>query len=106
LEVSLYEILEVSPNAGPAVIKAAYRSLAQLCHPDKNPGVVGAAERLSLINQAYAVLADPLLRARYDHKLGLRGTERRGGGRALSAAKAETCGPSGKLRPFAFRRFD
>lgn len=51
LEHSLYEVLEVSPDAGAAVIKAA--------------------GRLRLINRAYAVLAD-LLRTRHDGKSGLR----------------------------------
>lgn len=103
MEISLYEVLEVSPNAGAAVIKAAYRCLVQQYHPDKNPDPA-AAGRLSLINQAYAVLADPLQRARYDEKTGLR-TERRGSGRGLSPAKPEAVRPDAKLRPFAFRRF-
>ena len=36
--VSLYELLEVSPNASAAVIKAAYRCLVQQHHPDKKAG--------------------------------------------------------------------
>jgi curved DNA-binding protein CbpA len=104
LVTSLYEVLEVSPNACAAVIRAAYRCLVQQYHPDKNPGNPAAAERLSLINQAYAVLADPLLRARYDEKSGLR-AERRGSGRGLAPAKADAARPDAKLRPFAFRRF-
>ncbi|MBS0335354.1 MAG: J domain-containing protein [Proteobacteria bacterium] len=104
MEVSLYEVLEVSPNAGPAVIKAAYRVLVQQNHPDKNPGNPAAAERLSLINQAYAVLADPLLKARYDKKRAA-SADRRGSGRGLAPAKADAVQPDAKLRPFAFRRF-
>ena len=105
MQDSLYEVLEVSPRAGAAVIKAAYRCLVQQFHPDKNPGNPAAAERLSLINQAYAVLADPLLRARYDEKSGVGNGERRGSGRALSPARPEAAQSESKLRPFAFRRF-
>ena len=35
---SHYDILEVSHTASPEVIRAAYRSLMQRYHPDKNPG--------------------------------------------------------------------
>ncbi len=105
VEGSLYEVLEVSPNASAAVIKVAYRCLAQKFHPDKNSADPGAVERLSLINQAYAVLADPLLRARYDARCAIRGTDRRGSGRALSPAKKEATSADAQLRPFAFRQF-
>lgn len=104
MDVSLYELLEVSPNAGAAVIKAAYRALVQQYHPDKNPGNPAAAERLSLVNQAYAVLSDPLLRARYDANVARR-NDRRGSGRGLAPAKPEPLKPDANLRPFAFRRF-
>ena len=103
LDPSLYELLEVSPKAGAAVIKAAYRTLVQLYHPDKNPGNPAAAERLTLINQAYAVLADPLLKARYDEKRAA-SAERRSG-RGLAPAKPEAVKPDAAMRPFAFRRF-
>ena len=97
----LYEILEVSPNASPAVIKAAYRCLVQMLHPDKHPGDAAAAERLALVNQAYSVLADPVLRQRYDEKAGLHANDRRGNGRPLRPVKP-AAGAS-TLRPFAFR---
>jgi curved DNA-binding protein CbpA len=103
MEPSLYELLEVSPNAGAAVIKAAYRVLVQQYHPDKNPGNPAAAERLSLINQAYAVLADPLIKARYDEKR-TSSSERRSG-QGLAPAKPEQAKPDATMRPFAFRRF-
>ena len=45
-EVTLYEILEVSPHASSLVIKAAYRYLAQFNHPDKASGTAGSCERL------------------------------------------------------------
>ena len=95
---SLYETLEVSPNASPAVIRAAYRCLVQLCHPDKNPGDASAAERLSSINQAYAVLSDAQARTRYDQQA----RDRRGKGRTAPVAQPKPDAEP-KLRPFVFR---
>jgi len=98
----LYEVLEVSPTARPAVIKAAYRCLAQEYHPDKNPGNAEAASRMALINHAYSILIDPLQRARYDDNVA-HAEERRGRGQAAAPSRE----PPGKnrpnLRPFAFR---
>lgn len=67
--MNYYEILEVSQNASPEVIKAAYKSLMQRYHPDKNPGNAGIAERALGVVQAYEVLSDPTRRAAYDSKL-------------------------------------
>jgi len=61
-----YEILQVSPNAEPSVITAAYRRLAQAYHPDtaKDPK---ASARMADINEAYEVLSNPVRRSEYDH---------------------------------------
>jgi flagellar basal body-associated protein FliL len=64
--MNCYEILEVSPNASPAVIKAAFKSLMQRYHPDRNPGDAQIAEHASLVVQAYEVLSDEAKRAAYD----------------------------------------
>lgn len=64
-----YETLEVSPKASPEVIKAAYKSLMQRYHPDRNPGDARHAERSILIGKAYEVLSDPERRAAYDLEL-------------------------------------
>ena len=61
-----YEILEVSANASPEVIRAAYKSLMQRYHPDRNPGNAETAQRALLVNQAYAVLSDANRRTAYD----------------------------------------
>jgi len=104
-DILLYEILEVSPTARPAVIRAAYRCLVQEYHPDRNPGKPDAGVRMSLINHAYSVLSDPLQRARYDQTIGIGGIERRGGKHASNPGRAHA-GGGGNPRPFAFRPLD
>jgi hypothetical protein len=64
-----YEMLEVSPNASEAVLKAAYKSLMQRYHPDRNPGDAEAAKHSLSVIQAYEVLSDPGKRAAYDIEL-------------------------------------
>ncbi len=61
----LYEILQVHPSAHPDVIQAAYRRLAFLYHPDRNPSPE-AAEMMKRLNLAYETLSDPDQRAAYD----------------------------------------
>jgi len=67
--MNYYEILEVSPNASPEVLRAAYKSLIQRYHPDRNPGNRQAAERSQAVVQAYQVLSDAGRRAAYDFEL-------------------------------------
>jgi curved DNA-binding protein len=64
-EQSLYDVLQVNPHAELRVIRAAYRALSRLHHPDANhdPEAPALMRRL---NAAYAVLADPERRAQYD----------------------------------------
>lgn len=99
----LYEILEVSPTARPAVIRAAYRCLAQEYHPDKNPGDTEAAARMALINHAYSVLIDPLQRGRYDRNNATRIAERRGHGPSWNSTGPSPGKGHANPRPFAFR---
>ncbi len=73
----LYEILQVHPSAHPDVIDAAYRRLALLYHPDKNPSPE-AAERMKRINLAYEILGDPNKRAAYDRTLDAQQSQRAG----------------------------
>jgi molecular chaperone DnaJ len=69
-----YEVLGVGRNATPEEIKAAFRRLASVHHPDKNPNDPQAAARFKEINAAYQVLSDPQRRQLYD-RLGHRAEE-------------------------------
>lgn len=62
-----YQILGVSQTAHAADIKRAYRRLAVLYHPDKNPDPE-AVEFFTKINEAYGVLGDASSRAAYDRR--------------------------------------
>ncbi len=61
-----YEILGVSRTAADQEIKSAYRRLAMLHHPDKNPNDATAEEKFKEAAEAYAVLSDAEQRRRYD----------------------------------------
>ncbi|KAI7800593.1 dnaJ (Hsp40) homolog, subfamily C, member 30b [Triplophysa rosa] len=60
-----YDILNISPNATQAQIKAAYYKQSFIYHPDRNRGD-DAARRFALIAEAYSVLGSVALRRRYD----------------------------------------
>ncbi|KAJ1408790.1 DnaJ domain containing protein [Sesbania bispinosa] len=68
---SLYEILGIPAGASNQEIKAAYRRLARVCHPDvaaidrKN----SSADEFMKIHAAYSTLSDPDKRASYDRSL-------------------------------------
>ncbi|MCU1651522.1 MAG: chaperone DnaJ domain protein [Pseudonocardia sp.] len=60
-----YEVLGVPRHAEADELQQAYRKLARANHPDVNSDPA-AEERFKEINEAYHVLSDPKLRARYD----------------------------------------
>jgi curved DNA-binding protein CbpA len=60
-----YEILQLSPNALPQVVEAAYRALALLQHPDRT-GHPDDDRSMADLNWAYATLRDPEQRIAYD----------------------------------------
>ena len=60
-----YQILQISSTATNAEIKAAYRRLAKLFHPDKNPV---AEEKFKQIKEAYETLIHCENRNKYDRK--------------------------------------
>ena len=63
-------MLDVARDADDRTIKRAYRSLTKLHHPDKAQrlGVPKdqAEKKMAAINEAYEVLSNPELRARFD----------------------------------------
>ncbi len=61
-----YKVLGVDKTATEKDIKSAFRRLAQVHHPDKNPGDDKAEDKFKEINEAYEVLGDPAKRAKYD----------------------------------------
>ncbi|MGA1804932.1 molecular chaperone DnaJ [Rhizobium sp. HT1-10] len=61
-----YEILGVSRSADEKELKSAFRKLAMVHHPDKNPGDSEAERKFKELNEAYEMLKDPQKRAAYD----------------------------------------
>ena len=65
---SLYDVLNVAPEAEPVVLEAAYKALIKKYHPDQAVEAP-VCKDATAINEAFAVLKDPVKRADYDHRL-------------------------------------
>jgi DnaJ-class molecular chaperone len=61
-----YSRIGLGPQASTRQIKAAYRRLALEHHPDRNRDDPAAAEIMKQLNEAYAVLSNPVKRREYD----------------------------------------
>lgn len=65
-----YKVLGVDRDTDDRDIKKAYRSMSKLYHPDKAAAQglskEDAEKKMAAINEAYEVLSDPELRARFD----------------------------------------
>lgn len=72
-DTTLYDRLEVPPNASESDIKKEYNRLSKKWHPDKNPNnVEEATKKFQEISQAKDVLLDKERRALYDqHGMGM-----------------------------------
>ena len=69
--MNYYKILEVDKNASSEVIEKAYKTLVKKYHPDLQGSNLKAEyeEKIKSINEAYEILSNPILRAKYDEKL-------------------------------------
>lgn len=61
-----YDVLGVDRSATQEELKGAFRKMASIHHPDKNPGDAGAQQRFKEVNAAYQILSDPQKRAAFD----------------------------------------
>ena len=66
MALTLYDVLEVAPDADAPALKRAYRRQAQRWHPDRHGGTPAAHERFLVIRAAYDELRDPGRRRAYD----------------------------------------
>lgn len=61
-----YDNLKVARNAPPEVIRAAYKTLSQKYHPDRNGSSPESQRVMKIINESFAVLSDPEVRRKHD----------------------------------------
>ncbi len=64
--MNYYTILGCKVDSTPEQIKAQYRKLVALHHPDKNFGSLESENKFKLILEAYEVLSDPIKRRKHD----------------------------------------
>lgn len=74
-----YEVLGVSRNANPDELKKAYRKMALMYHPDRNPDNPEAEQSFKEASEAYEVLSNSEKRSLYD-QFGHEGLRSRGAG--------------------------
>ena len=76
-----YAVLGVPRDASALVVARAHRRLAKRHHPDLHHGadtVASEAERMRRVNEAWAILSNPVRRAEYDRAHPAAGTPRSG----------------------------
>lgn len=66
---NFYTVLGVPSDVDAVALKQAWRSLVARHHPDRFPGDSAKAAIFLRVQEAYRVLSDPQLRARYDASL-------------------------------------
>ena len=103
VERDAYEVLQVHPAAEQQVIRAAYRVLAGIYHPDSS-SASSNARRMAELNAAYNKVRTPDLRQAYDREL-------RAGGGGIEFVAPYKAAPAGKPysappgRPLDFGRY-
>ncbi len=106
-EKSLYEVLDVEPDASADEIRRAFHRFALRYHPDRYP-TLGDEERARLEvwyrrgTEAYRVLSDPVSRRAHDARLGVRRSEgvAARGRRSPSPSSARLRVRNPRARPF------
>ncbi|MFM7651957.1 MAG: DnaJ domain-containing protein [Vulcanococcus sp.] len=73
-----WAVLGLQPGADAATLKRAFRQQARRWHPDLNGNDPHAEEQFKAVNEAYAVLSDPLRRQRWEAGLDLPDAEAAG----------------------------
>eukprot|EP00741_Cyanophora_paradoxa_P001107 tig00000459_g1067.t1 len=120
---TLYECLEVARDADLSQIRAAYRRLSLLHHPDRNPGDASATARFQRLAEAYETLSDgqkPVFgsnkrhkppdaapdrrRAEYDRRLAMDEADARSGARRSAYASPYRPSAAGRAGADAFAR--
>jgi curved DNA-binding protein CbpA len=93
-----YRILHVQPDAPLPIITSSYRTLMQKLK--QHPDLGGEHANAALINEAYAVLTDPVKRAAYDQELTQTHTKPEASGRRpATQARAATSHDSAAPAP-------
>jgi DnaJ-domain-containing protein 1 len=108
--VSYYDVLGVAPDSSVATIRRAYVELARRYHPDfhttDDPRVRAANEQaMKALNEAWAVLSDPVARRRYDAG-GTPGRGVDGEDRARRAREREAAWAAAEDERHAWRPYD
>mgnify|MGYP001607015566 CR=1 FL=1 len=80
-----YDIIGVTSDASSAAIKARYRALSKLRHPDAG----GSQEQMIRLNVAYSILSNPLERAVHDRQLARERQTAQANAQAATAARAK-----------------
>ncbi|KAH7015102.1 hypothetical protein EDB80DRAFT_761304 [Ilyonectria destructans] len=98
-----YKVLNVASDADERQIKSAYRKASKQFHPDKaaKQGInkEDAEKKMASINEAYEVLSDPELRARFD-----RGDDPNNQERGGNPFQGNPFGGGGGGHPFMFQQ--
>ena len=86
---TLYSVLGIKPDTAGAEIKASWRRLIRVWHPDRN-SEPDAAQQFMAIQSAYETLSDPAKRARYNAGLALERSLRSNSTALMNTAAANT----------------
>ncbi len=108
-----YDNLKVARNAPPEVIRAAYKTLSQRFHPDRNADNESATRIFQIISTAYEVLSDPVKRKEHDEwiakaeaEAAAQSMESQASYRGSPAESPPNAGYSSGFSRFAVSRYD